>query len=111
MHAVHEVLHAFFNLHSFTLAMPDVWAGFQVNLKLMPVPAVLVLVFAPACAPGCHRPTAQTPLAFVAGEPPDTLPPPDAAANVTATPATGFPYPSVTSTDGATGTAPPAAAL
>ena len=40
MHALHEVLHAFFNLHSFTLAMPDVWAGFQVNLKMMAVAEV-----------------------------------------------------------------------
>ncbi|HVA31157.1 MAG TPA: amino acid ABC transporter permease [Gaiellaceae bacterium] len=46
MHALHQVLHAFFNLHSFTLAMPDVWAGFQVNLKMMAVAEVLVLVFA-----------------------------------------------------------------
>ena len=46
MHALHQVLHAFFNLHSFTLAMPDVWAGFQVNLRMMVVAEVLVLVFA-----------------------------------------------------------------
>jgi len=46
MHALHQVLHAFFNLHSFTLAMPDVWAGFQVNLKMMVIAEALVLVFA-----------------------------------------------------------------
>jgi polar amino acid transport system permease protein len=46
MHALHHVLHAFFNLHSFTLAMPDVWAGFQLNLKMMVVAEVLVLVIA-----------------------------------------------------------------
>jgi polar amino acid transport system permease protein len=46
MHALHQVLHAFFNLHSFTLAMPDVWAGFKVNLKMMAFAEVLVLVFA-----------------------------------------------------------------
>src|ERR1700687_365374 len=46
MHALHQVLHAFFNLHSFTLAMPDVWAGFQVNLRMMAIAEVLVLVFA-----------------------------------------------------------------
>ena len=46
MHALHEVLHAFLNLHTFTLAMPDVWAGFQVNLRMMAVAEVLVLVFA-----------------------------------------------------------------
>jgi len=50
VHALHQVLHAFFNLHSFTLAMPDVWAGFQVNLKMMVVAEVLVLVFALAIA-------------------------------------------------------------
>jgi polar amino acid transport system permease protein len=50
MHALHQVLHAFFNLHSFTLAMPDVWAGFQVNLHMMVVAEVLVLVFALAIA-------------------------------------------------------------
>ncbi|HET6945967.1 MAG TPA: amino acid ABC transporter permease [Gaiellaceae bacterium] len=46
MHALHQVLHSFFNLHSFTLAMPDVWAGFQVNLKMMVVAEALVLVLA-----------------------------------------------------------------
>ena len=50
MHALHQVLHAFFNLHSFTLAMPDVWAGFQVNLRMMAVAEALVLVFALAIA-------------------------------------------------------------
>src|SRR5436309_1183797 len=50
MHALHQVLHAFFNLHSFTLAMPDVWAGFQVNLKMMAIAEVLVLVLALAIA-------------------------------------------------------------
>jgi len=50
MHALHQVLHAFFNLHSYTLAMPDVWAGFQVNLKMMAVAEVLVLVLALAIA-------------------------------------------------------------
>ena len=46
MHALHQVAHAFFNPHSFTLAMPDVWAGFQVNLKMMVIAEALVLVFA-----------------------------------------------------------------
>jgi polar amino acid transport system permease protein len=50
MHALHHVLHAFFNLHSFTLAMPDVWAGFQLNLKMMVVAEALVLVLALAIA-------------------------------------------------------------
>jgi len=50
MNALHHVLHAFFNLHSFTLAMPDVWAGFQLNLKMMAIAEVLVLVLALAIA-------------------------------------------------------------
>jgi polar amino acid transport system permease protein len=50
MHALHNVLHAFFNLHSFTLAMPDVWGGFQVNLHMMVIAEALVLVFALAIA-------------------------------------------------------------
>ena len=50
MHALHQVLHQFFNPHSFTLSMPDVWAGFQINLKIMAVAEVLVLVLALALA-------------------------------------------------------------
>jgi polar amino acid transport system permease protein len=50
MHALHQVLHAFFNPHSFTLALPDVWAGFQVNLHMMVIAEILVLVFALALA-------------------------------------------------------------
>ena len=46
MHALHQVLHAFFNPHSFTLALPDVWAGFQLNLQMMFIAEALVLVFA-----------------------------------------------------------------
>ncbi|MDP9261599.1 MAG: amino acid ABC transporter permease, partial [Actinomycetota bacterium] len=34
----------------FTLAMPDVWGGFQVNLHMMAIAEVLVLVFALAIA-------------------------------------------------------------
>ncbi len=46
MNALHEVAHAFFNPHSFTLALPDVWAGFQLNLHMMVIAEVLVLVLA-----------------------------------------------------------------
>ena len=46
MHAFHQVIHAFFNPHSYTLALPDVWAGFQVNLRMMAIAEVLVLVLA-----------------------------------------------------------------
>jgi polar amino acid transport system permease protein len=50
MHAFHQVIHAFFNPHSYTLAMPDVWSGFQLNLRMMAVAEVLVLVLALAIA-------------------------------------------------------------
>src|SRR4051794_11540229 len=50
MRALHQTIHAFFNPHSFTLAIPDVWAGFQVNLRMMFVAEALVLVFALAVA-------------------------------------------------------------
>jgi polar amino acid transport system permease protein len=50
VHAFHEVLRAFFSPQSFRVALPDVWAGFQVNLKMMVVAELLVLVFALAIA-------------------------------------------------------------
>src|ERR1700704_5191342 len=46
MHALHDVFNAFFNPHSFTLALPDVWAGFQVNIRMMIIAEGLVLVLA-----------------------------------------------------------------
>src|SRR3954466_15799171 len=46
MQALRDVFNAFFNPHSFTLALPDVWAGFQVNIRMMIVAELLVLVFA-----------------------------------------------------------------
>jgi polar amino acid transport system permease protein len=46
MNPIREVQHAFFNPHSFRLALPDVWAGFQVNLKMMFIAEALVLVLA-----------------------------------------------------------------
>jgi polar amino acid transport system permease protein len=50
MDALRDVLDAFFNPHSFTLALPDVWAGFQVNIRMMIIAEALVLVFALAVA-------------------------------------------------------------
>ena len=47
---MHEVLQKFFSPHSFRVALPDVWAGFQLNLKMMVVAEILVLVFALAIA-------------------------------------------------------------
>jgi polar amino acid transport system permease protein len=46
MNALRDVLHSFFNPHDFRLALPDVWAGFKVNLKMMVVAEALVLVLA-----------------------------------------------------------------
>src|SRR5437762_4901895 len=43
---MHEVLQKFFSPHSFRVALPDVWQGFQLNLKLMIVAEILVLIFA-----------------------------------------------------------------
>jgi polar amino acid transport system permease protein len=50
MHALHDVLDKFFNPHSFRLAVPDIWAGFQVNLKMMVIAEAFVLVLALAVA-------------------------------------------------------------
>lgn len=50
MHALHDVLDKFFNPHSFRLAVPDIWAGFQVNLKMMFIAEAFVLVLALAVA-------------------------------------------------------------
>jgi polar amino acid transport system permease protein len=46
VHALHRVLDAFLSPQSFRVALPDVWAGFQVNLKMMVVAEALVLVLA-----------------------------------------------------------------
>ena len=47
---MHEVVQTFFSPYNFRVAFPQVWAGFQVNLKLMVVAEALVLVFALAVA-------------------------------------------------------------
>jgi polar amino acid transport system permease protein len=46
VHALHKVLEVFFSPGTARLALPDVWAGFKVNLKLMFTAEALVLVFA-----------------------------------------------------------------
>jgi len=46
VHAFHEVLKSFFSPQSFRASLPDVWAGFQVNLKMMVVAELLVLALA-----------------------------------------------------------------
>lgn len=50
MHALHKVLQAFFSPSSARLSLPDVWAGFQLNLKMMFLAEALVLVLALAIA-------------------------------------------------------------
>ena len=50
MHALHQVYRTFFYPHSFRLSLPDVWAGFQLNIKMMVIAEVLVLVLALALA-------------------------------------------------------------
>ncbi len=47
---MHQVITTFFSPHDFRVALPNVWAGFQVNLKLMVVAEALVLVLALAVA-------------------------------------------------------------
>src|SRR5581483_7273086 len=64
------------------------------------LPEVAVRVFWPAPVPSVHEPTVAMPFAPVVALVPVAEPPPEATANVTATPATGLPYASVTSTDG-----------
>jgi polar amino acid transport system permease protein len=43
---MHEVFSKFFNPQAFRQSLPDVWAGFQLNLKMMVVAELLVLVLA-----------------------------------------------------------------
>ena len=47
---MHEVLQKFFSPDSFRVALPDVWTGFQLNLKLMVLSEILVLILALAIA-------------------------------------------------------------
>jgi polar amino acid transport system permease protein len=47
---LHQVITTFLSPHDFRVALPNVWAGFQVNLKLMVVAEALVLVLALAIA-------------------------------------------------------------
>ena len=47
---MHEVLQKFFSPHYFRVALPDVWSGFQLNLKLMVTAEILVLILALAIA-------------------------------------------------------------
>ena len=73
-------------------------------------PEVAVNVFEPAVALSVQLPTVATPLVLVVWLPPVIVPFPGATANVTATPVTGFPFASLTITDGGALTAVPAVA-
>ena len=83
-----------------------------VNVTGLPdnVPDEAVSVFCPAVGLSVQLPTVATPLAFVVWLAPVIVPFPGVTANVTATPATGFPFASFTSTDGGELTAVPAGA-
>jgi len=73
-------------------------------------PALAVSVFAPTVVESVHDPTVATPLASVVAGLPVTLPSPEEA-KLTLTPDTGFPYASVTVTDGAVPTTVPTVAV
>src|SRR5437660_6456651 len=85
-----------------------------VAVKVAGLPAsdadVAVNVFAPAVALSVQLPTVATPLVLVVWLPPVIVPFPGATANVTATPVTGFPFASLTITDGGALTAVPTVA-
>src|SRR5207237_7727872 len=83
-----------------------------VNVTGLPVsdPEVAVNVFGPAVALSVQLPTVAMPLPLVVWLPPVIVPFPGATANVTATPVTGFPFASLTITDGGALTAVPAVA-
>src|SRR5205807_576825 len=83
-----------------------------VNVTGLPVsdPEVAVNVFEPAVALSVQLPTVAMPLPLVVWLPPVIVPFPGATANVTATPVTGFPFASLTITDGGELTAVPAVA-
>src|SRR5882762_8974868 len=84
------------------VAVPAVPVAVNVTgLPLMPLPAaVAVRVFGPAVVASVQLPTVAMPLASVVGLAAVRSPLPGATANVTATPATGFPLASRTITDG-----------
>ncbi|MGZ4381493.1 MAG: amino acid ABC transporter permease, partial [Gaiellaceae bacterium] len=50
MNAIQKFLESFFSPYYFRLSLPDVWAGFQLNVKMMIVAEILVLIFALAVA-------------------------------------------------------------
>ena len=85
-----------------------------VAVKVTGLPArpaeVAVRVLGPAVVPRVQLPTVAMPLAFVVCSAPVTVPPPEAAANDTATPCTGLLVASRTITEGGAATAVPVVA-
>ena len=71
------------------------------------VPLVAVIVLAPTSAPSVQDPTVAMPLAFVTCVAPVMVPPPEATAKLTVTPATGMLFTSRTITLGGTASAVP----
>src|ERR671939_388356 len=47
---MHRFLEAFFSPHAFRQVFPDVWNGFQTNIRMMVIAELLVLAFALAIA-------------------------------------------------------------
>ena len=91
-------------------AVPAVPVAVKVTGLPASDPDVAVRVFEPAVALSVQLPTVAMPLPLVVWLPPVMVPFPGATAKVTATPVTGFPFASFTSTDGGALTAVPAVA-
>ena len=92
------------------VAAPAVPVAVKVTGLPVSDPDVAVRVLLPAVALSVQLPTVAMPLPLVVCVPPVTLPLPAAGVNVTATSATGFPFASLTITDGGDVTAVPAVA-
>ncbi len=98
---------------AFTESVPATAAAVAVNVTGLPVRPVLVAVSVLTCAtePSVQLPAVAIPAASVVAALPVTDPPPDATANVTATPALGLPCASRTITLGGVDTALPGGAV
>src|SRR5437764_411318 len=92
-------------------AAPAVPVAVKVTGLPESVPDVAASLLLPAVVPRVQLPTVAIPLASLIWVAPVTLPLPGPGAKVTDTPETGLPNASVTSTDGAIKTAPPAGAV
>src|SRR5437588_655412 len=98
-------------LFAIVAAGPAVPVAVKVTGLPVSDPELAVKLFEPAVALSVQLPTVATPLALVVWLAPVIVPFPGAAANVTATCATGFPFASFTITEGGELTAVPAGAV